>query len=367
MNRPLKIHFPLLGFNLSGGVRVIIRLANGLVKLGHEVRITVPASRSLPPFPLDPRVQLAALGKPAGTRIGAMVRLGLESAGWGDVLVATGFKTPFLLGFSRTLRRRKTPILYLVQGYEPVTHIGQGILSRMNRRLAHRSYFWADERLYVSHFIAEKVGLDKEPKIVSPGIDPSVFFPVAREFRTPLRVGVIAHHRHFKGFDLFLDALSRLSDIRPRIEVQILETEKPRQPFPEGVHIQKISDDRQLGDFYRHLDIFVFPSRMEGFGLPPLEAMACGCCAVISDCGGVREYARGDENCLLAPAGSSEAIASAIRRLVDHKDLLTSLARKGLETASRFTWDQTVESFERQARCLFENHRGEDKWQPEEK
>ncbi|MBW7940144.1 MAG: hypothetical protein H3C63_15475, partial [Candidatus Omnitrophica bacterium] len=83
MNRPLKIHFPLLGFNLSGGVRVIIRLANGLVKLGHEVRITVPASRSLPPFPLDPRVQLAALGKPAGTRIGAMVRLGLESAGWG--------------------------------------------------------------------------------------------------------------------------------------------------------------------------------------------------------------------------------------------------------------------------------------------
>lgn len=362
----MKIHFPLLGFNLSGGVRVIIRLANGLVKLGHEVRISVPTSRSLPPYPLDAQVELAALGGPNGSRASAFGHLCLDSARWGDVLIATGFKTPYLLWISRFFHQRKVPILYLVQGYEPTTHVGRGVTSGILRRFALRSYLWADERFYVSHFIAEKVGLDSNPKIVSPGIDPLVFFPITRDSHRPIRVGAIAHNRHFKGFDLFLDALKRLADISEKIQVHILETEKPVQPLPGGFHLERVSDDQGLGEFYRNLDIFVFPSRVEGYGLPPIEAMACGCCTVIADCGGVREYARGDENCLLVPPDSSGAIAEALRRLIESPDLLARLAQSGLETASRLTWEKTVESFEHHVRCYFEGEKGMCKCRPEE-
>jgi glycosyltransferase involved in cell wall biosynthesis len=97
-----------------------------------------------------------------------------------------------------------------------------------------------------------------------------------------------------------------------------------------------------IDGFFSFCDIFVFPSRVEGFGLPPLEAMARGATVVLSDCGGVREYAEPEHNCILVPPGDAEAIAAGVRRLAD-PELRARLARAGRETAERFP----VEKFAR--------------------
>ncbi|HLZ09590.1 MAG TPA: glycosyltransferase family 1 protein, partial [Chloroflexota bacterium] len=89
-------------------------------------------------------------------------------------------------------------------------------------------------------------------------------------------------------------------------------------------------------------DAFVFPSSYEGFGLPPLEAMASGTPVICSNASSLPEVV-GDAGVMFDPL-LVEDIMSAITRVVDDKDLRLDLSRRGLERARGFTWNQTMEA-----------------------
>jgi len=80
----------------------------------------------------------------------------------------------------------------------------------------------------------------------------------------------------------------------------------------------------------------VFPSRSEGFGLPPLEAMSCGCPVIASDRGAIPEVC-GDAAIYVDP-DSSDAIADAMRRLLVDAPLRERLRGSGARRALEFTW-----------------------------
>ena len=86
---------------------------------------------------------------------------------------------------------------------------------------------------------------------------------------------------------------------------------------------------------------FVFPSLYEGFGLPPLEAMACGTPVITSDTASMPEVA-GDAAIMVDPY-SVESISQAMERLLLDHNLRLQLIKKGLERASMFTWDRAVD------------------------
>ena len=89
--------------------------------------------------------------------------------------------------------------------------------------------------------------------------------------------------------------------------------------------------------------IFLFPSLYEGFGLPPLEAMACGTPVVTASTSSLPEVA-GDA-ALLADPYSVREIAAAIARLEQDEALRQSLIQKGLERAAQFTWEKSAQIF----------------------
>jgi glycosyltransferase involved in cell wall biosynthesis len=104
-----------------------------------------------------------------------------------------------------------------------------------------------------------------------------------------------------------------------------------------------------LAAWYGAADLFVFPSRYEGFGLPVLEAMACGTPVVTSNVSSLPEVA-GDAALCVDPADEA-ALAEAIRRVLSDATLAADLRTRGLARAGSFSWSrtatQTVEAYYR--------------------
>ncbi len=107
--------------------------------------------------------------------------------------------------------------------------------------------------------------------------------------------------------------------------------------------------DGDLPGLYSLATLFVYPSLYEGFGLPLLEALACGAPVVASDNSSLPEVA-GDAAVLVDPR-DTEGLAAAIMRLLDDENLREDLARRGPAQANKFSWDASA----RQLRAAFED------------
>lgn len=99
--------------------------------------------------------------------------------------------------------------------------------------------------------------------------------------------------------------------------------------------------DAQLKSLYRHATCFVFPSFYEGFGIPPLEAMACGCPVIASTAPALREVC-GDAALYFDPARPDE-LAAHLRAVFDDADLRERLRSAGVQRLGRYSWQAAAE------------------------
>jgi glycosyltransferase involved in cell wall biosynthesis len=91
---------------------------------------------------------------------------------------------------------------------------------------------------------------------------------------------------------------------------------------------------------YENADVFVFPSLYEGFGLPPLEALACGTPVVASDTTALGEILQ--EGCIQVDPEDVQEISDAIRRILEDEQLADELATQGNAYAREFTWENAT-------------------------
>lgn len=124
-------------------------------------------------------------------------------------------------------------------------------------------------------------------------------------------------------------------------ESAIWTTVKKLELTEQDVRFLGFVPDEDMPSLYRGAEVFVFPSMYEGFGLPLVEAMACGVPVVASDAPPAPELV-GDA-ALLVPPLEPEAFAAAIARLAADDKLRATLVAKGLERARAFRWDTAAE------------------------
>lgn len=110
----------------------------------------------------------------------------------------------------------------------------------------------------------------------------------------------------------------------------------------KNIHVfDSVSNNDELAELYRSASLFVFPSFYEGFGFPPLEAMACGCPVVVSNTSSLPEVC-GDAAYYIDPH-NVESIANGILRVTEDENLRKKLIQKGLERVKLFTWETSAQ------------------------
>ena len=341
-----RIRFPLEGFNLSGGIRVITQIASGLAARGHTVTLVVPDYQSVTEFALYPMLRLEII--PTGRRgvlrkieyVLKLTRLALQDC---DLCVATSSRTPLYILLSLPQNRNRPKLAYLIQHYEVLSHAEQtarpwpvrkalALLIRFGYRLPFR-------QVAVSGWIREQIGRP-DCAVIPNGVDTAAFTPaILPRVSAPFVLGVIESAAPWKGYALFLEAVNSLSE-KEKSEIAVRIASRDAVGLPEGIAAERFrpQSDGAMAEFYRGCDGFVFTSEIEGFGLPPLEAMACGVPVLTTDCGGVREYAN-DQNAMIVPPKDAAALTDAIRRLINDANLRAKLRAAGLQTAQRYSLD----------------------------
>ena len=97
----------------------------------------------------------------------------------------------------------------------------------------------------------------------------------------------------------------------------------------------------ELAYYYSSATLLAYPSLYEGFGFPPLEAMACGCPVVTSNTSSLPEVV-GEAGIMVDPYDTS-SLVRAMRRVLTDSGLRNDMVRRGLEQAKKFSWERTAE------------------------
>jgi glycosyltransferase involved in cell wall biosynthesis len=202
--------------------------------------------------------------------------------------------------------------------------------------------------------------------VIPPGIDTRRFRPVAAALLPYPYVLFVGSEHPRKNFSALLDALLELRrerDFKRLKLVKVGAAGGAEAPFRrdteraisarglghEVVLRGHVSDD-ELVALYSGARCLVLPSLYEGFGLPPLEAMACGCPVVVSDRGALPETAG---PAAIVTATSPRALAASLARVLSNRDLRERLVKNGFRHVRRFTWEDTA----RQTAQLYEELR----------
>jgi glycosyltransferase involved in cell wall biosynthesis len=228
-----------------------------------------------------------------------------------------------------------------------------GAAARRARRVIVDSSFGRDE---VAHWLG--VAADRVcviPLGVSPAFAPAASGSIATlraERALPARYLLyVGARKRFKNLELLLRALAALpAPDRPPLVLSgpAWAPGDPHARLAAGlglgtaVHFAgDFADDGDLARLYSGAALLVHPSLTEGFGLPPLEAMACGTPVLCSNGGALPETV-GDAARVLPPE-DPEAWAEAIASLLRDEERRADLARRGRERAALFTWTRTAE------------------------
>jgi glycosyltransferase involved in cell wall biosynthesis len=255
-----------------------------------------------------------------------------------DVIVATSFETAeWVAG----LPERAGARAYFLQDYEAWT---PDLEPRVDA-----TWRLPFARLAISHWLVElgraRFGVECRGPIGN-GVDVERFrpLPAAAGSGGPT-VGAVYDRRPGKGHELLLAVLTAIARRRPGTRFLLFGRTRLHHVLPPRARYVWNPAWGQIPRLYQQMDLFLHASTREGWGMPPMEAMASGCAVVATVSGGVPEFA--NASCArLVPPADYEALVSAALGLIDRADERAALGRAARERMRTATWERAHERME---------------------
>ncbi|HAV43262.1 TPA: hypothetical protein DCX15_04530 [bacterium] len=320
----MKITYLVTWGTLNGGLRVICEQTNRLIERGHEVKIFTLKETIPDWYPFKAKI----------ITVPQFERGTLTS----DITVAC-----FAGAALAASRVPKGIPFYSIQAYEPRLYEDTEY-----RKVCNASYQLPLNLLCISNWLQELLRdkyLRRAYKI-SIGVDSKQFKPVSPLLKSPhKKILMVFSSVQIKGCLDGIMAFRLLKERFPELELVMFGNEPPPKVGFSITFFYQPSEE-ELAGIYSSSDIFISTSLEEGFGLPQLEAMACGVPVITTDSKGVREYAIDGKTALIVPPQDPTKLAQAIIQLLEDDSLRERIAQAGFNKAQEFGWERAVGQLE---------------------
>ncbi|MEO9576775.1 MAG: glycosyltransferase family 4 protein [Tateyamaria sp.] len=345
----MKITFIMFSNALNGGNRVIGLVASELVARGHDVEIfKLPHKKPRLKAVLRNYIQHGEglrkrVDGPFLDRIMDRVttletRRPVRDADLpdADVVIATWWETaPWV----NALSSRKGAKAYFMQDYGAP---GQELDALIPTWKMPFTFITLNRRLQA---MIKAQNLDAPVAIMSNAVDHSLFNAPPRVRGMPPTIGLLYRGKQSKGMDIAAKALTRIRQEIPGVKVVAVGNNKKQ--LPDWVDLVEKPDDQTLIEIYRSCDLWLFPSRMEGFGLPIIEAMACRTPVISTRVGGAEDVITdGVNGCLVDIDDWNTMATRAIDVLNGPTGDWLKMSQAAHEAVSGHTWSDAVDVFE---------------------
>jgi L-malate glycosyltransferase len=177
--------------------------------------------------------------------------------------------------------------------------------------------------------------------VLTCGLDHDRFHCTREQAERPLLVGFPLRPERHKAMPVAFTAAARIAAAVPGVRIAAFGNGTPAPPPPVQA-LGRLSD-AELVEFYNECAVFMLPSDYEGWGLPAVEAMACGAAVVTTANGGTADFALDDHTALVVPTRSPDALADAVVRLLRELPLRERISDAGSRATSGMSWDAATD------------------------
>ena len=345
----MKITFILKHDSLAGGIRVVATYADKLKKRGHLVTVLSTPDES-PSF--KQKIKNLISGKPSSSSkknpsyfdaidiehiiIDKCRPIVNEDVPDADAVIATWWETA---EWVNTLQSSKGEKFYFIQGHE--------IFEWLPVERVKKTYLMPLKKITISQWLVDilKNEYGQTDVTLVPNSVDTDFFNAKEKARQKIpTVGFVYSTDNFKGCDITIEALNRAAKKMPHIRILSFGShhESKELPLPQNAEFRYQPPQEEIPGIYASCDFWLFGSRNEGFGLPILEAMACGTPVIATAAGAGPEIISQGGGLLLnekTPESMANAIIDCFNAPLEKWEKMSCFARK---TAEAYTWDHAV-------------------------
>lgn len=322
-----------------GGDRLSLAYANHLASIGHDVTLHVKEMDTV--FDISPTLKVNIVH--CSGRAGFLLHAATHNLNH-DLVIVDIIHLHLLL----SLRNR---VVYYAQA-DDVEYYDGRLMRALVDALYRIHFSYGKPIISMSQHLTDifsKRYLANNIITLKTGIDHASFYPDPDDELVRLKgkkraVVLMARGDAFrKGFDISIQVLESIHpDAAAEMELWVCGDQLDLDDVPFTTRNFGVVSDQRLRQILSSADIFFYPSRHEGFGLFPLEAMACGCVVVTTD---AIPYARQTPSILASPVDDVPSLVSSLEQVVANTGLLGDLREKAFGDAQSYDFEESKAAF----------------------